>query len=79
MKKRKSSQLILESKVYKILQGRKGIPLIYGIGCEGDFNFLIIELLGPSIEDLFNLCKRHFSIITVSLLALQMVLIKRFL
>lgn len=50
-----------------------GIPIIKWCGTEGDYNVLVMELLGPSLEDLFNFCNRKFSIKTVLLLADQMV------
>ena len=50
-----------------------GIPRIRWCGTEGEYNVLVMELLGPSLEDLFNFCNRKFSIKTVLLLADQMV------
>lgn len=70
--KSKHPQLIYESKIYRVLQGGYGIPGVKWFGSEGDYNVLVIDLLGPSLEDLFNYCGKHFSLKTVLLLADQM-------
>jgi casein kinase 1 len=50
-----------------------GIPNVYYFGQEGLHNILVIDLLGPSLEDLFDMCGRKFSIKTVVMVAKQMV------
>jgi serine/threonine protein kinase len=42
-------------------------------GQECDFYVMIFDLLGPSLEDLFNFCDRKFSLKTVLLLADQLI------
>jgi casein kinase 1 len=69
----KHPQLLYETKLYRILQGGVGIPNVHWFGVEGDYNVMVIDLLGPSLEDLFNYCKRKFSLKTVLMLADQMV------
>jgi len=66
-------QLLYESKLYKILQGGIGIPHMRWYGQERDWNVLVMELLGPSLEDLFTFCSRRFTIKTVLMLADQMI------
>ncbi|OAE30849.1 hypothetical protein AXG93_2615s1040 [Marchantia polymorpha subsp. ruderalis] len=71
--KTKHPQLLYESKLYRILQGGTGIPNIRWFGVEGDYNVLVLDLLGPSLEDLFNFCSRKFSLKTVLMLADQLI------
>lgn len=71
--KTKHPQLLYEAKLYHILQGGSGIPSIKWSGVDGDDNILVLDLLGPSLEDLFVYCGRKFSLKTVLMLADQMV------
>lgn len=65
-------QLIYESKLIKILQGGTGIPAVHWAGTEGSFNIMVMDLLGPCLEELFNTCGRVFSVKTTLLIAEQM-------
>ncbi|CAM8983207.1 unnamed protein product [Rhodiola kirilowii] len=71
--KTKHPQLLYESKLYRILQGGTGIPNVRWFGVEGEYNVLVKDLLGPSLEDLFNFCSRKLSLKTVLMLADQMI------
>ncbi|KAG0460549.1 hypothetical protein HPP92_020846 [Vanilla planifolia] len=71
--KTKHPQLHYESKLYMLLQGGTGIPNIKWYGIEGDYNCMVIDLLGPSLEDLFNYCNQKFSLKTVLMLADQLI------
>ncbi|KAG6845721.1 hypothetical protein H0H87_004987 [Tephrocybe sp. NHM501043] len=68
-----NSPLRQESKIYKTLMGGMGVPWIMWSGRQGDYNVMVIDLLGPSLEDLFKMCNRHFSMKTVLLLADQLI------
>ena len=65
--------LVYESRVYKTLAGGVGIPFVHWCGRDCDYNAMVLDLLGPSLEYLFNFCDRKFSLKTVLLLADQMV------
>lgn len=87
----KHPQLEYEAKVYQLLAGSRNpqnfdctiftdsyvanIPNYHYFVQEENDSTLIMDLLGPSLEDLFNYCGRRFSIKTVVNLADQMVLL----
>ncbi|KAK1428416.1 hypothetical protein QVD17_17250 [Tagetes erecta] len=70
--KTRHPQLHYESKIYRLLQGGTGIPNLKWFGVDGEYNIMVIDLLGPSLEDLFNYCNRKFSLKTVLMLADQL-------
>ena len=74
--KTRHPQLLYESRLYKLLhQGSTvtGIPQVRWYGVEGDFNVMVVDLLGPSLEDCFNYCGRTLSTKTVLMLTDQMI------
>ncbi|CAN1245164.1 Casein kinase 1-like protein 11 [Linum grandiflorum] len=77
--KTKHPQLQYESKLYMLLQGgmssfdKAGIPHLKWFGVEVEYNIMVIDLLGPSLEDLFNYCNRKFTLKTVLMLADQLI------
>ncbi|CAA2962921.1 casein kinase 1 10 [Olea europaea subsp. europaea] len=71
--KTKHPQLRYESKLYMLLQGGTGIPHLKWFGVEGEYNAMVIDLLGPSLEDLFNYCNRKLTLKTVLMLADQLI------
>ncbi|KAI7757482.1 hypothetical protein M8C21_001473, partial [Ambrosia artemisiifolia] len=70
----KHPQLLYEAKLYNYLQGIVGVARIHWSGVDLQDNVLVLDLLGPSLEDLFVYCGRKFSLKTVLMLADQMVI-----
>jgi len=68
----KHPQLMYEAKLLKHLQGMPGIARVHYFGVQDDYNAMVIDLLGPSLEDLFNTCSRRFSLKSVLSIADQM-------
>ncbi|KAH0473232.1 MAG: hypothetical protein KVP17_001580 [Porospora cf. gigantea B] len=71
--RRPNPHLILECKIYGLLQGVAGVPKLFWYGVEGEYCIMVIELLGPSLEDLFSYCGRKFRLKTTLMLAHQMI------
>ncbi|CAE7503708.1 Csnk1d [Symbiodinium microadriaticum] len=74
VKDTKHPQLIYEAKLLKLLQGSPGVAEIFYFGFEEDFAVMAMELMGPSLEDVFNLCKRKLSLKSTLMLADQLLL-----
>ncbi len=75
METREGGQNLLESEAYVLcyLKG-SGIPIVKSYGFSGDHNILVMELLGKSLEDLFQDTGCKFSLKTVCMIADQMVI-----
>ena len=70
----KSQEQVLHQKSLKdgeLLYG--GVPQAYYFGQDSIYNCLVMDLLGPSLEELFDQCGRKFTVPTVCQIAIQMV------
>jgi len=71
-------QLMYECKLYNYLHNDstvidKGIPNVYYCSTEGDYNVMVMDLMGSSLESLFENTLRKFSLKTVLMLIDQMI------
>lgn len=65
-------QLMSEGNIYRHLADGPGIPTVHWFGLhEPLYNVLVMDLLGPSLQNLFAYCGRKFSVKTVFMLADQ--------
>ncbi|CAJ1453643.1 unnamed protein product [Effrenium voratum] len=67
----RSSLLFAEARLLKRLTAL-GFPQLQYVGMEGGYNLLAMDLLGPSLDAVFNKCGRRFSFKTLLMLAVQM-------
>lgn len=60
-----------EARVCRALSGGVGIPRVLWYGDDVEYDVLICDLLGPSLQDLLNYCGGRFSLKTTLLIADQ--------
>ena len=68
-----TSILKYEYSILKYLQGLEGIPQCYYFTKIKEYNFLIMDLLGPNLSFLLNQHNNHFSINTIINIGIQMI------
>lgn len=66
--------LAYEYQVYRAIKPAVGLPHIHFFSVEDDYCALVMELLGPSLDYLFEFCSKSFTMKTVLMLAEQMLL-----
>ena len=46
---------------------------MHWFGVAGEYNTMVMELLGQNLEDLFNFCTKNFTLKTILLIAIELV------
>ena len=59
------STLQSEANAYRSCAGGVGVPSVLWLGTKDGRAALVLEQLGPSLKDLFNVCQHKFSLKTV--------------
>jgi len=68
----KSSMNDHEAEMYSLLyEKNKGIAKLLWSGTQDDYHVLVMELIGPSLDQLFKICQGKFSLSTVALIGKQ--------
>jgi serine/threonine protein kinase len=66
------NSLFQEYKILRHLQGVQGVPKVFWYGQEAGFNILIMQRLGPSIDEMHKQEGREFSMMTLLLIVDKM-------
>jgi serine/threonine protein kinase len=69
----KNYLLKIERNVLELTKDLVGFPQLITFNSQGESNYLAMELLGPNLSDLFEICDGHFTIQTTLLLGIQMI------
>ena len=66
-------QLLFESRIYTIMSGCTNVPRLHHHCVDLNYNIMVVDLLGKSIEGMLDLVHRRMSLKTVLMLAEQMI------
>eukprot|EP00274_Cyanoptyche_gloeocystis_P005108 CAMPEP_0196654580 /NCGR_PEP_ID=MMETSP1086-20130531/4309_1 /TAXON_ID=77921 /ORGANISM="Cyanoptyche gloeocystis , Strain SAG4.97" /LENGTH=323 /DNA_ID=CAMNT_0041986431 /DNA_START=83 /DNA_END=1051 /DNA_ORIENTATION=- len=71
---RKYPELVYEYRAYRRLNRKQadGFLRMHFYGRDGDFEYLVLEMGGPNLKDLFLSCQRRLSLKTVLMLGIQL-------
>lgn len=68
----KYPQLLDEYAVYRAVAKGIGVPTAIWCGSNTNVHIMVMDLLGDSLETLYNTCGRKFSLKTITMLAIQL-------
>ena len=74
-KSQKHVMLFWESKLIHKLRGKTSVPALFYIGTDNSvpnhsFHVMVMDMLGPSLEDLFQTCRTKFDLKTCLLISI---------
>jgi len=73
-------KLKAKSKKRVMNEALANVPALYYVGTDSTqgedkkIHIMVMDMLGPSLEDLFQACRRQFDLKTVLLIGIQMVM-----
>jgi casein kinase 1 len=67
------NQVLHEAKILKRLEPTLGFPRVYWYGATKDFNLAVLDLLGPSLQDIFISSNKRLGLKTVLIIAEQLI------
>lgn len=70
-RRRGPSQLEYEERIYQHLKGGAGIPTVNTFFTEGDYNVMVMKLLGKSIQSVFESSSRKLPLLSVIAIGLK--------
>ncbi len=65
--------ILQEGKIFQTMQGGIGIPHMHWCGQEEDFNFIVMEELSETVEQLLNRCGGKFTMKTAYMLGIELI------
>ena len=68
----KYPQLLFEAKLLKSIPST-GIPVMHWFGIAGEYNAMVMDLLGQNLEDLYNYCAKNFTLKTIIMIIIQII------